>query len=250
MYQKERLARMLAIIENHGYVTVKYLMEELHYSKATVNRDLNTLAEMGKVKRTWGGAELVESRKIPVSFRYEYGKPAKRRIARRAAELVGEGETIFIDGSTTAQYMGEYLLDKKNVSVLTNNMALAIFLSENGKEVTVLGGQVKEAPYMLAGTDTVESAARYRADQCFFATREVSADGEMAYTDDIYFSMHRTMMRNSDKVVYLVDGEKIDRRGGRVVLGDFSLVDTVVSDYCFSTETREKYSDVEFILVE
>ena len=250
MYHKERLDTILALVEERGYVTVKYLIENLHYSKATVNRDLNTLSQMGKLKRTWGGAEPVEVREIPLMWRYEYGKPIKKRIAKRACELVADGDTLFIDGSTTAQYMGEYLIEKKSIRVLTNNMALAAFLAERGVYTTVLGGHVLEAPYMLAGPDTVEAAAKYRADKCFFSSRDVSESGEMSYADDIYYSMHRTMMRNSEQVIYLVDSEKIGRRGGRVVLGDFSLVDTVISDHSFTKQTKDRFPDVAFLKVE
>ena len=249
MYKKERLEKILGILEQNGYVTVRYLMEELHYSKATVNRDLNILEQMDKVKRTWGGVELCEQREIPVVFRYEHGKPNKKRIARRAAELVEDGDILFIDGSTTAQYMGEYLAEKKDIKVLTNNMALGIFLADRGVSVTVLGGRILEAPYMLAGNDTAEAAARYRADKCFFSTRDVSGEGEMAYADDIYYAMHRTMIRNSERVFYLVDSDKVDKKGGRVVLGDLSLVDCVISDYEFGSRTVERYPDVEFVRV-
>ena len=248
--QKERLTRVLGLIEEHGYVTVKFLMEELHYSKATVNRDLNALEQMGKVKRTWGGVEPVQQQTIPVLFRYEYGKSQKRRIAKRAAELIEDGETVFIDGSTTAQHMSEYLLEKKDLHVLTNNMSLAIFLAEHNVHTTVLGGQILEAPYMLAGTDSVETAARYRADRCFFSTHGVTETGEMSYTDDIYFSLHRTMMKNSRSVIYLVDRDKINRRGGKVILGDFSLVDTVISDHSFSDTVQQTYTHVHFITAE
>ena len=247
MYQKERCENILAVIEENGYVTVKYLIEKLHYSKATINRDLNALEEAGKIKRSYGGAELAQTREIPIAFRYEHGKSVKKRIAKRASELVCDGDCIYVDASTTAQYMGEYLIEKKDVTVITNNMALAAFLSEYGKAVVVLGGRVAEAPYMLAGNDTVEMAARYKADKCFFATRDVTEEGEMSYTDDTYALMHKTMIRNSAQAVYLVDSDKVDRQGGRVLLGDLSLVDTVISNHKFSNDTKRKFSGVEFV---
>lgn len=250
MYQKERMENILALLRRYGYVTVKFLVEELHYSRATIHRDLNALEKMGKLRRTYGGVEATQERAIPVEFRYEKEKPKKKRIGRRAAQYVCDGDTIFIDGSTTAQYMSEYLLDKKDITVLTNNMALAMLLSENGIRATVLGGQILEPPYMLGGTDTVEAAARYRADKCFFSTREVSRGGEMAYTDDIYLLMHKTMMRNARQVFYLVDSDKVDRREGRVVLGDFSLVDCVISDYDFEEATKKAFPHVDFVWVD
>lgn len=247
MYQKERMEKILALLKQYGYVTVKQLTEELFYSKATINRDLNLLEQAGELRRTWGGVELTTPRSVPVLFRYERAKPVKKRLAKRAAEIVENGDVIYIDGSTTAQYMGEYLLDKEELHVLTNNMALAMFLSEYGVDVTVLGGKIMESPYMLAGTDTVEAVHHYRADKCFFSTSNASSDGEMAYESDIYFSMHKAMMRNSDMVIYLVDNDKIDRPGGRVILGDLSLVDTIITNHTFSNTTKERYPNTDFI---
>jgi DeoR/GlpR family transcriptional regulator of sugar metabolism len=128
-------------------------------------------------------------------------------------------------------------------------MTLAVFLGDIGIDTVCLGGSIVEPPYMLGGNDTVETVRRYRADKCFFSTRAITSDGEMSYTDDIYFSMHREMMRNSERVIYLVDADKIDKKGGRVVLGDLSLVDTVISDYDFSYETKKKFGSVEFITI-
>ena len=57
MYRKERLDRIIELIETRGFVTVKTLTSELHYSTATVNRDLNILSQMKRIRRTAGGAE-------------------------------------------------------------------------------------------------------------------------------------------------------------------------------------------------
>ncbi len=247
MFQKERLEKIISILKLHGYVTVKYLTEELRYSKATINRDLKALEQMNEIKRTYGGVELQTKAFVPVIFRYEQAKLEKKRIAKRAAEIIEDGDTIFMDGSTTAQYIGEYILEKKDLTVLTNNTALSAFLSEYGIDVIVLGGKVMEPPYMLAGPITAETAAHYKADKCFFSTASVSRDGEMAYTGDIFFAMHQTMLRNSAKTFYLVDRKKIDHPYAKVILGDFSLVDCVISDFCFPEETRARFPNTEFI---
>ncbi len=250
MYQKERCEQILRLLKQYGYVTVKHLTAELHYSKATINRDLNALEQGGRIRRTWGGVELATPHSVPVLFRYEKAKPVKKRLAKRATEFIEDGDVIFIDGSTSAQYLGEYLIEKKDLHVLTNNMALAMFLNEYGVDVTVLGGKIMESPYMLAGTDTVETVSRYRADKCFFSTSNVTSEGEMAYEGDIYFSMHRAMMRNSDRVFYLMDKDKVDKDGGRVVLGDFTPVDFVITNYVFDKKTKEKYPHTTFVEID
>ena len=250
MFQKERTDKILSILKERGYVTVRALTEELRYSTATINRDLNLLTQRGEIRRSYGGVELAEPQELPVRYRYEQCKPIKKRIARRAAALVEDGDTLFMDGSTTVQYMEEYLAEKKNLTVLTNNTALSSHLAEMGIRVIVLGGEILEPPYMLGGNDTVATAARYKADKCFFSTAFVSREGEMSYTGDIYYAMHRTMMNHSNLVCYLVDGEKVDRPGARVILGDFSPVDRVVSDFCFPEETKERFPTTVFDCVD
>ena len=249
MYQKERIEKILRILQCNGYVTVKQLTEELRYSPATIHRDLNMLAQAGKIKRTYGGVEVKEETTVPVMSRYEQAKPAKKRIAKRAAELIANGDTVFMDGSTTVQYMGEYLLEKRDLTVLTNNTALSSLLSEYGITVIVLGGRVVEAPYMLGGAEAVEAASHYRADKCFFSTAFVSPMGEMSYTGDVFFSLHRTMLRNSKESVYLVDGDKVDPSGGKVILGDLSLASTVISDHDFGKVLKENFPHTRQILV-
>ena len=124
------------------------------------------------------------------------------------------------------------------------------FLSEYGIEVILLGGKIVEAPYILSGSDTCDTISKYRADKCFFSTRDLTHDGEIEYDDEAYFTMHRAMIKNSVQTIYLVNSEKIDRSGGRVILGDLSLTDTVISDYDFSDELKNKFPSVSFIKVE
>lgn len=117
MYQKERTDAIYNIIKEKGYVTVKYLVEEMHYSNATINRDLNILEKQALIKRSYGGAEIVEQKEVPLIFRYHKMK---------AAELIYDGDTIFIDGSTTTESIGKYITNKKDITVITNNLALVV----------------------------------------------------------------------------------------------------------------------------
>ena len=70
MYQKERIDEILEILKANGYVTVKFLTEALHYSTATINRDLNIMEKQKLVHRSYGGVELVKNKSIPLPFRY------------------------------------------------------------------------------------------------------------------------------------------------------------------------------------
>ncbi len=247
MYPQERQEEILAILQKNRYVTVAHLMGELHYSAATINRDLNALEERGLVHRSYGGVELVEgTSSIPIPFRQHKQHRVKNAIARVASTLVKEGDVLFIDGSTTAQCMGPYLAEIADVTVITVNLQLALYLSEHGVKCVCLGGEIVEIPSITGGVDAVNTARRYRADTVFFSTSAATQDGLIHC--DAYEELFRTMFENSRRRVYLVDGEKLHYRCPRV-LCDFGEVDAVISDHDY-TPLKERYPNTRFLTAE
>lgn len=247
MYQKERLDGIVDILKLHGYVTVKFLKDTLHYSTATVNRDLNVLEKQKIVHRSWGGVELVKNRGVSLPFRYHKMKSIKARLGKKAAELVHNGDTVFLDATTTTEYISHYLIDKKDITVITNNMAVVSFLSNFGIEVVCLGGRVIEVPSMLAGDDTADMARRYNADIMFFSTGAFTSDGLIQGTS-IYDTVRRAMAENSKKVYFVADHEKLDKKFNRNIF-TFADISGVISDCIFSDEVKEKYNKTEFLEV-
>jgi len=245
MYQSERLDKILKILEENGYTTVKYLTETLNYSNATINRDLTLLESKKLVKRSYGGVELDHSKSIPLVFRYHKMKNAKMKIARTAAEFIEDGDTIFIDATTTTQYIGQYIENKKDVTVITNNMALATYLGDMGIEVICLGGKIVESPYMLSGVQTVENARKLHADKVFFSTAGILDNGKIVCSEDYYLLM-LTMLENSDKSFFLVDKGKINPEGINC-LCDIDDVDFVISDVNLKEIIKKDCKSTEFI---
>lgn len=245
MYRDERIKMITEILKQNGYVTVKFLMNELHYSVATINRDLNYMQNQKLIKRSYGGVELTESKSVPLVFRYNKMRPSKNKIGQAAAELVQDGDVIFIDGSTTAQYMGKYITGKKELMVITNNITLASYLSENNISVVCLGGRIVEPPSMICSNETVDHAMEYTADKMFFSTGGFTPEGKIV-NGDMYYMMHKAMRRNSDKAYFLVDGEKITESAVHY-WGDLSDVDGIITDYVFEDWVKEVYSKTKFI---
>ena len=246
MSQKLRLDAILEILQKQHYVSVKYLVDTLHYSNATINRDLNVLKQRNLINRSYGGVELITKSKLPaLPFRYHFMKKEKRQICKIAAEQVCDGDTIFIDATTTTQFMAQYLIGRKNLTVITNNLSLCAFLSEHGINVICLGGRVIEAPSMLYSDETAEFASRYAANKMFFSSSSFSSDGRIKSNG--YLPLVYAMMKNSDKIYYLADHEKSQISAPKVVC-DFGKVNAVISDYDFSKEVKAAFPDTEFFL--
>lgn len=244
---EKRIDTILRIIKEQGYVTVKYLCDELHYSTATINRDLNDLQKKKLITRHYGGAEIVKSKGTPLVFRYHKMRPVKRLLAKKAAELVAEGMTVFIDGSTTAQYIGQYIKDIKNLKVITNNLNLISYLSECGVKCICLGGDIIESPYNTGGIDAAFQAKSYRADLAFLSTGGISSDGKIF--DGVYLDLHRVMIENSEKTIFLIDHKKLDVAGERF-LSDLSEIDILITDHKFGDDVKKRYKNTIFMETE
>ena len=246
MSQTLRRAQIMKILETHGYVTVQYLVEALQYSSATVNRDLNAMQNLGLVKRSYGGVEAVKHHLPALPERQFYRKKEKRRIAAAAAAEIQNGDTVFLDGSTTVQYMVPFLGEKKDLTVITNSLRLAIELGEREIDVICLGGHIAERPHVLYSDETVENAMRFYPDKMFFSVGSVTADGEIGTAS---YLLYKVMLKNSRKAYFLTDRTKLVERM-QTALCDFSVLTGVISDFAFPEETKAKYPGVMFVCTE
>lgn len=250
MYQKERIDKIINILKENGYVTVKYLTQALHYSNATISRDLSVMEKQKLIIRSYGGAELKESSSVPLPFRYEKAKLVKRKISKLAANFICDGDTVFIDGTTTSEGIGDYLVEKKNITVITNNMALAAHLSNYGVKAICTGGTVIEPPYMLSGDEAVRSAMYYSTDKMFFSAGGVSEEnGFITSTSQAYNLLYIAALKNTKKAFFLIDHSKINANGNYNIT-DFSKIGAVISDFRFSDKTRSLFPNTEFYEVE
>lgn len=245
---QKRIDLILDIIKENGFVTVKYLCEKIHYSKATINRDLNELRAQGLITRNHGGAEYATKKYAPLVFRIHKNKHIKTRLAAEAAKMLSDNITIFIDGSTTTQYIAKYIPKYKNITVITNNINLAAYLSESRVNVICLGGRIYESPYVVGGNEAASQASIYNAQLAFFSTSSFTADGTIN-VGTFNFDIHRAMIKNSKKAVYIADSSKTEVDAVRR-LCDFSKISTIISDYHFSDEVKSNFSQTEFVEVD
>ncbi len=156
----DRRSYIMDLVETNGSVLVSEISSEMGVSEVTIRADLRLLEERGLLERFHGGAakragsmqESVGNKELNLSDRYNVAADPKRRIAVAAANLVREGDTIILDSGSTTKLIAEELLDRINITVITNNLAAAYVLSEN-KDITlvVCGGTLRHKTVSLHG---------------------------------------------------------------------------------------------------
>ena len=152
-----RQKQILQNLSENGAASVKILTKELFASEATIRRDLTELEKRGALKRTYGGAEPIENsnRQIPLFLRESMNSLAKNDICKQAATLVRDGMSIFLDGSSTAQYMVNHLRTFKDLNVITYSLKTAELLCKNHIRTYCIGGVLLQNSLVCVGEDAV-----------------------------------------------------------------------------------------------
>jgi len=160
--------------------------------------------------------------------------------------LISNGDVVFIDGSSTTQYIGRYLVDKKGITVITCNMMLADFLSEHGIETYCTGGKVVEYPGILGGDMALEMLSKFNIDIAFFSSTAFNTCGQVLAYGEGGVRNHKAYRACSDKLVYLCGSDKFNTVGAFVSLS-LSDIDFFVSDAELPEKTKEKYKSTTFL---
>ena len=128
----QRRNLILDMMKKKKSVSVHQLSKELYLHEATVRRDLNYLADSGAISRVHGGAVLREGMdaEIPLFIRETSFKEIKKELARTAAETVKDGESIFLDSSSTTGFMIPFLTDRKQLKIVTNGAQAVLYLTK------------------------------------------------------------------------------------------------------------------------
>ena len=222
------------LVRESGSVTVAGLEKELGISAATARRDLAALESRGKVKRTHGGAVSPGLTQHEDSFQQRLGEAVeqKKRLARAAAALLEADESVFIDSSTTAYFAARRILaGASGVTCLTNLVPVMDLFSTadpSGASMVGLGGIFRALTLSFVGPCTVHTIESYLADRAFISVKGITPEGYLTDINPLEAEVKRSMIRQSQRPVLLVDGRKFEQRGFSVIahVSEVSLVVT------------------------
>ncbi|MFA7566402.1 MAG: DeoR/GlpR family DNA-binding transcription regulator [Alkalispirochaeta sp.] len=234
----EREKEILSVLADDPSVGVTGLAGVLGVSHVSVRSYLNTLEEKGYLVRTHGGAVATFHPRI--LERQHTQELPKRLIAKTAASMVADGDTIMIEAGTTTALIARYLLGRRDVMVVTNNaLALSHSRGNPGLRVTMIGGEYRPATESLVGPLAVEELSRFHVRLAFVGT-----DG---FTLDAGFTTHlvegaeivRKMASQAETTVAVADSSKFGKVGFVRVLG-VSDIDVLITDSGIPEDVRQE----------
>lgn len=231
MHQKKE-NEIIDLLKEKMYITVSSLAKTLNVSPSTIRRELTLLEKKGLVVRTHGGVKLAESNNYTPNFslRVHQNVLEKKIIDLKAIKLIKDGDVVFLDGSTSAYFMAEYLSEFSNLTVITNGIDTLSLLAHKNVNAYSTGGIIsKENSSVLVGEHAIEFVKGVHANIAFFSCQALNKNGNIydCYLQENY--VRKEMMKNSDKTVFLCDSNKIDKISS-YYLCNVNDVDVLITD--------------------
>lgn len=201
---------LLDILKAKNFATVAQLSKELYVSEITVRRDLKFLESMDLIRRSHGGALAINQFNQEIS--YELGLSLnmveKKRIAAKAASLIENGSTVFLDASSSSRAMIPFLAERKGIFVFTHGLENALAAANYGLKTFCSGGIVKKITTSCVGPSTIKMLESIFVDYMFFSSRGIAENGIVTHQSDDKCKIIQLMMQQSKHSYLLCDTSK------------------------------------------
>ena len=213
MLKTERQNKIMELLETRKYCTVDFLSKTLYVAPITIRRDLVDLEAAGRLTRCYGGASIPEyqNREIPFDLRDRTNSSVKAELGKRAAALLKEGDTVFLDASSTVGHIVDYIYPEQNLTIITNSMKALEKLRDKHIRCYLTGGMLLENSFALIGNIAEKTVSELYADILFFSTQGITPDGIITDYSEAETRLRLHMMSHAKRKVYMFDSSKLGK---------------------------------------
>ena len=254
MLAVERRTQIEHIITDAKSVMVIDLAIQFDVTPETIRGDLLKLEKQGILVRTYGGATLAGASGSELGFkeRDTVNADVKQKIGKRAAELIRNGETIFLDASTSALYLARNIKDKKGLTVITNAACVLTELADcDNIRLICTGGQYSQKNMSYSGRYAEKMIRQnFAANKFFFSCRGVTLSRGLVDSTEDEAELKKAMLERSESAIFRCAHYKLGKMGIPVI-GELNCLDKFITDVRLDSECSEalEEEDVSIITV-
>jgi len=247
----ERRNKIIQKIESEGSVRVDELSDEFDVSSVTIRNDLDFFEEKGLIHRTYGGAllrnniyndpSIEEKKKINIE--------EKKRIAECAVDLIKDGESIILDSGSTTREIALRLKEKKNLTIMTNAINIALELAgSTNLEIMLTGGVLRDKSYSLVGPEAERTMQNYYFNKLFLGVDGMDFEHGLTTFHPLEAQLNRIMVERSNEVIAVTDSSKFNRHSFSYIC-DLNHINTLVTDKNISADFEDKLKKRDIMVI-
>ena len=226
-----RQSRIIDLARRRGRVGVDALADDFGVTPQTIRRDLNELCQRGVLSRVHGGAVLAHSvSNFGYQARRVLAADGKRWIGERAAALIPDDCSLFINIGTTTEQVARALQGHKDLVVISNNINVINILNDSlGIEVIVAGGLVRKSDGGILGEAAVEFIRQFKVDYAVIGTSAIDSDGALLDYDFREVKVAQAILENARHSILVADAMKWERTAP-MRIAELAEMDAFVTD--------------------
>jgi DeoR family transcriptional regulator, fructose operon transcriptional repressor len=250
LFTAERKAKILEVLQLQNKVTVEELASEFDVSGATIRSDLRQMHAQGLIFRTHGGAmqKISSNIELHTDQKLDCNIEQKKRIAEAALQLISDGNSIILDTGTTTLELAKLLYRKGDLTVITNDLEIALTLEKHpSAKIYLLGGLIRKMFHCTLSFPGKPLMDGIIVNKAFMGTNAFSLDKGASTPDINHAETKKAMIQCAQEVILLCDSSKI----GKVSLAQFVRVEDIdifVTD-AIGTQDKNRMEEKEVTII-
>ncbi len=243
----ERRNAILEKLQAERRVVVSELSILFDVSEETIRRDLEKLENEGYAIKSYGGAVLNENANLDLPFNIRKNKNVigKQKIAELLSDIIHDGDYIFLDASSTAVAIAKAIKHKKDITIITNSLEIAIELLEVPDcKVISTGGEIVSTAFGLVGHVTDKTIRSYYVDKAIVSSKGFELEKGFTDSDERHANNKRSMLESAKMKILAIDSSKFDRVAFAKI-GDLRDVTMIVTDEKPAEEWLKKMEEYQ-----
>lgn len=240
MLKEERQAYILHQVNLHNKVLSSHLSELMQVSEDTIRRDLQEMAQEGKITKVHGGA-LSNSFHVGITSKDVYSVEEKRTIALKAVQLVQDGMFVLTTGGTTIIELARMLPKDLQATFITPSLPAAFeYVNHPGIEVVMIGDKLSKNAKIAIGGEAIRKIRQIKADLCFLGVNAIDINDGLTDNDWDVVEIKRAMIETSKKVVALSISEKVNT-SEQLTVCEVDEIDTLITELSPDADKLQPY---------
>ena len=245
MLAVERRKLILEKVHAEKKVIVSELSKEFEVSEETIRRDLDKMALEGHVIKSYGGAVINEigSIDLPFNVRWKANSVGKQKIADLLSRVICDGDSIFLDASSTAVAIAKAIRNKRGLTIITNSLEIAIELLDVSEcKVILTGGEIVSTAFGVVGHVTDKTIRSYYLDKAVISCKGLDLEKGFTDSDERHANNKRSMLESAKSKILAIDNSKLDKISFAKI-GKLSDLDMIVTDVKPEEKWLQKFAE-------
>lgn len=243
MLKRERQAYILHQVNLHNKVLSTDLSQHINVSDDTIRRDLQELAEAGKLIKVHGGALSPSFHNGHHTSREVYSYTQKKIIAQKAVSLIKDGMFVLTGGGTTIIELARALPMNLHATFISGSIpAIFEYMNHPNIDVIVIGDKISKNSKITVGLEAISRIRQIKADLCFLGINAINMDNGVSDNDWDVVQIKKAMIESAQRLVCLTIAEKINSQQP-IRVCDGKKIDTLITELSPDEPVLEPYKN-------